>query len=299
MFQELHGYASVRDPETGIEVRSKISALVSAHDHASLNDHQAGPYERIWKADSLIPSDLRDKLIAAVHPLENVPDAEKDWHPRSDNQVLDLVHPSLYPIVYDRTLANDRQTDDPLKHPNDRNYYVSKKFQWLPSDFVVREDGSVALTSPYINNIDPKKHAALESVVPKLLERAVPLWERVLSDLSRPLLPLRVCSHDGIGLPDCVFDYDNEPDGEEAEEHEADMDAWLSTQNPNLPDAREYTEDLVLLKTPTVSLKGTTIQCIIKLANIILTPEKPEYPGGKWHIEGQSDTIFLHFDYNG
>lgn len=36
----------------------------------------------------------------------------------------------------------------------------------------------------------------------------------------------------------------------------------------------------------TVSLRGRTLQLIVKLANIILTPEKPEYPGGKWHVEG-------------
>lgn len=29
------------------------------------------------------------------------------------------------------------------------------------------------------------------------------------------------------------------------------------------------------------------LQAIVKLANIELTPEKPEYAGGSWHIEGQ------------
>jgi hypothetical protein len=29
------------------------------------------------------------------------------------------------------------------------------------------------------------------------------------------------------------------------------------------------------------------LQVIVKLANIELTPEKPEYEGGSWHIEGQ------------
>ncbi|KAK9597073.1 hypothetical protein V6Z92_003532 [Aspergillus fumigatus] len=29
------------------------------------------------------------------------------------------------------------------------------------------------------------------------------------------------------------------------------------------------------------------LQVIVKLANIELTPEKPEYAGGSWHIEGQ------------
>jgi len=29
------------------------------------------------------------------------------------------------------------------------------------------------------------------------------------------------------------------------------------------------------------------LQVIVKLANIHLTPEKPEYEGGTWHVEGQ------------
>jgi hypothetical protein len=52
------------------------------------------------------------------------------------------------------------------------------------------------------------------------------------------------------------------------------------------PDAREsYEGDLGVMKNQ-ISLKGRTLQIIVKLANIILTPERPQYPGGKWHIEG-------------
>ena len=33
--------------------------------------------------------------------------------------------------------------------------------------------------------------------------------------------------------------------------------------------------------------KRRQLQVIVKLANIELTPEKPEYPGGVWHVEGK------------
>jgi hypothetical protein len=36
---------------------------------------------------------------------------------------------------------------------------------------------------------------------------------------------------------------------------------------------------------------------IVKLANIELTPEKPEYEGGSWHIEGQLVSLSLLFIY--
>jgi hypothetical protein len=40
-----------------------------------------------------------------VKPLGGVPPRKKDWHPGSDEKVLDLVHPSLFPLVYGRTRA--------------------------------------------------------------------------------------------------------------------------------------------------------------------------------------------------
>ena len=240
-------------------------------------------------------------MVAAVSPIENVPDAEKDWQPRSNNQVLSLVHPYLYPIDYNRTFAKVPRASRyrALKPPGGDEYYFSQRFQWLPSDFAVAEDGSVTLASPYINNIHPQKHAALESVVPKLLERAIPLWEHVLSDLRRPLLPFRTKSAVGNPLPDCIFEGVAQlaPEDEEVDvDVDVDVDTWLSAMNLNLPDAKElYARDLDVMKTPTVSLKGTTIQCIIKLVNIMLTPEKPEYPGGNWHVEGLWTTKFMCF----
>ncbi|KAG9080567.1 hypothetical protein FRC06_006409, partial [Ceratobasidium sp. 370] len=59
---------------------------------------QVACYDRIWQSDKLVLAQLKAKLIAGVAKPENVPDSEKDWHPRSNGQVLDLVHPSLYPI---------------------------------------------------------------------------------------------------------------------------------------------------------------------------------------------------------
>ena len=123
-------------------------------------------------------------------------------------------------------------------------------------------------------NAHPRKHAALESVIPKLLERAIPLWERVLSDTRRPLLPFRTKSKVEGSLPDCLFADTDDVDPDSDEEYETDIHEWLPEKDPKLPDAREkYTGDLDVMKTPTVSLKGTTIQRIIKLAHIVLIRE--------------------------
>ena len=54
----------------------------------------------IYKSDIIVPESLRQALLRAVAPLENVPKKYKDWHPNSNGKVLDLVHPSLFPLVY-------------------------------------------------------------------------------------------------------------------------------------------------------------------------------------------------------
>eukprot|EP00892_Ulva_mutabilis_P004379 jgi/Ulvmu1/2312/UM013_0160.1 len=58
------------------------------------------PVTGVFESDQALDTDLRQDLLAALKPLEDVPDGQKDWHPGSDQQVLDLVHPSLFPLVY-------------------------------------------------------------------------------------------------------------------------------------------------------------------------------------------------------
>ena len=57
----------------------------------------------VVKSDIAIPSALKDALSTAVAKLEDVPDLHRDWHPGSNEKVLDLVHPSLFPVIYGHT----------------------------------------------------------------------------------------------------------------------------------------------------------------------------------------------------
>lgn len=57
----------------------------------------------VVKSDTAIPESLASELIAAIKPLEDIPENQKDWHPRSEDKVLDLVHPSLYPLMYGKS----------------------------------------------------------------------------------------------------------------------------------------------------------------------------------------------------
>jgi hypothetical protein len=56
----------------------------------------------VVKSDLAIPQGIRESLKVAVRKLENIPEVFKDYHPGSDRKVLDLVHPSLFPLIYGR-----------------------------------------------------------------------------------------------------------------------------------------------------------------------------------------------------
>ena len=200
-------------------------------------------------------------------PLEAIPDAEKDWHPGSDGFVLNLVHPSLYPLVFGRTMGKVSGSDTimvlwPPKLKGTNPKFVSRRFQFLPSDFSVDGGGKITLTSPYINNVHPTRHEELYSVIPEILQHALPMFERVLSNLLRPPLPMRTAPRGGY---------------------------FGCEETLDCP--RKYDGNLKVLN-DRISLKGRTLQVIVRLANIMLTPERPEYPGGKWHVEGSSESCF-------
>jgi hypothetical protein len=61
----------------------------------------AGP--SVAKSDTLVTSELRDDLRKAFDKLKADHAASPDWHPNSNSMVQDLVHPSMYPLVYGRS----------------------------------------------------------------------------------------------------------------------------------------------------------------------------------------------------
>lgn len=248
---------------------------------------------------------------------------------------MDLVHPSLYPVVYGRTESTSGEILEPREDGLIDPQFTSERFQWLPSDFRVAEDGSVSLASPYINNVHPKDQAELEKVIPKLLERVVPMFEWVLSDLRvgrKKQLPTRI-DLKGETYPACVWeghvcaacsmpDYphtdqrhrqtESSMTEEDYEAIEAEVRRLEAAQYDEAGDDGEmpyvdfhrivefkhqdkkpktwpeskpsYDGGLDGVK-KTVDFRGKTMQVIVKLSNIVLTPEKPEYGGGTWHVD--------------
>lgn len=94
-----------------------------------------------------------------------------DYHPGSDNKVLDIVHPSLYPLIQSTA---QKGTLDFWNRP-----YEKSKYQWLPSEFKIDKDGKCKIES-YINNL-PITETLLYENIEKLFDIVLPEFENIWS----------------------------------------------------------------------------------------------------------------------
>lgn len=270
----------------------------------------------VVKADGIIPFELQKELKDAARPLEDVPEEEKDYHPGSDQKVVDLVHPSLFPVIYGRTRILPDQVirlDDcfstvgqgqllpvpPEKQahlPNDSYCYsaypghqgYSRQFQWLPCDIELTPDNGCRIAS-YVNNLHPQKHRDLYQVIEKILARTIPLWDATLINVNS--------DYNRIPYHEVEFHEHPDPEPRPANEEEENSDEfwdrhseWENSTPIKKPEPGEFKPpevhpyDKVDLRE---QFAKTGLQVIVKLANIELTPEKRVYEGGSWHVEGQ------------
>ena len=264
----------------------------------------ASPVDGVYQSDSIVSEQLRQQLMQQVAPLEQV--AHPDYHPGSHEQMIDLVHPSLYPYVaglsrevlfegekwenfvgggevVDRALAGAAAQKKHAWMMQDNYEDTSAKFQWLPGEVSVAQDGKVSIDS-YINNLHPQQHAALYKTLAVILERFIPLWNRVLTDLRNP----RPRRHGQNMYEDELYGERpkrGDEDGEDFDEDQA-WDDWQENRRPRLkPEVKPFHPPPV---GQSVELRGRKLQVIFKLANIEIDPAKgrTEYDGGSWHVEG-------------
>ncbi|KAJ2920869.1 hypothetical protein H1R20_g16227, partial [Candolleomyces eurysporus] len=286
---------------------------------------------KVVKSDHAVPEGVKLALQSAIKPLESVPEAQNDWHPGSNGQVLGLIHPSLYPLVYGKTKilpAGSQVTTledcisrcgeggvipTPVAKGNRVHYDsmscdtydpYSTKFQWLPCEVDISGDRPKILS--YINNLHPEKHKDLYYSIEDAIEAAIPLWEISIAgiNLEDPYSAApefqRIRYSRVQYTPDfqCIPGSDFPPrfPGEGENDYHWRKIAWwednrtLLIPEPDLPFDSERYE---LSNSDTLSLKevyakrGRPLQIIVKIENIELTPEKPAYGGGMWHVEGK------------
>ncbi|KAJ5497077.1 hypothetical protein N7463_009064 [Penicillium fimorum] len=271
----------------------------------------------VVKSDNAISNQLQQDLRQAAAIFENVPEAQKDYDPGSDQKVVNLVHPSLFPVVYGRTRVLPDQiigVDDCLssmgqgtviptpseeeslvtsEHELVNHHHIqpglSRKFQWLPCEVDIKDSGC-EITS-YINNVHPIEHRGLYNVVEKVIARTIPLWNQTLtrrSDHCR-ISPEEVEYGDPVG-PEPMRPQEADDNFDEAEYLERHKE-WEFSRPILLPEPTEFKIydlwDSYNVRVDSAYFNRRGIQVIVKLANIELTPERPDYEGETWHIEGQ------------
>jgi Protein of unknown function (DUF4246) len=169
----------------------------------------------------------------------------------------------------------------------------------------------------YINNLHPHRHQELYSTIEQIIDRVIPMWNQSLSmwmamhfakrridDFSWEY-EFNVLNDNATETNDRVW-Y-KPPENEQWSLYE-DFDDDEANRRTILPEPGKYRTwvertkgsrwyDYGPFKKPEgpmvspyafVNLQTRKeLQIIVKLANIHLTPEKPTYAGGSWHVEGQ------------
>ncbi|SDA02870.1 BZ3500_MvSof-1268-A1-R1_Chr11-1g03197 [Microbotryum saponariae] len=266
-------------------------------------------FDAIYESDRVVPDDLRTSLLGQVLQVEN---ANRLRSAASRSQVNAIVDPSWYPLMYGRTLvragdsdaARDpptattaRVAEKPSRPENTQEYkYTSKKYQWLPADFEIDSKGQVKILS-YINDLDPSDHVALYSSIASVFAELVPLLDQTLSDLLQaapPIIPAacvsywyeddyepRYSRHDYLGMDKHMRRHAREMAYLERLEHRRFV---LPSPSSFEPSSTEKIQ--ARLDNPCFTLKGRTVQVVVKFINYKLTPDQPTYDGDEWRVVG-------------
>ncbi|KAK6348578.1 hypothetical protein TWF718_006366 [Orbilia javanica] len=275
----------------------------------------------VWRIDDFVDENLRKELIKAAKTLEA--DPEKPWHSVVGRQLLDLVHPCDFPIVYGHSRTVDGEVVEAPKfrepaHGDWTDYYApeyhySEKFCWLPSEFEISPAGETKIAS-YVNNLALEEEKTLfYPILEKIFSKFVPLFNHVLADMRRETHELRRVEYQeyreqqksisGKSVTEDVYKKTRDRLFRQFEKGEKlTADVIIEPETPNLfkrfVPFHKRTETLFGGNPPSfvweppqetllrsVGLEGTTVKVIVKMATLILTPEKPRSTGGPWHVE--------------
>ena len=144
-------------------------------------------------------------------------------------------------------------------------------------------------------------HKQLYDVIERIIKSTIPLWNQTLT-------PLKSQDHNTSRIDYSSCEYDPDPESLPEEEKPQRLpneteDEFYERTDQWARDTRRVVRPEPGIFAPPKSLgeQGLTgdkvdlqkeyadrgLQIIVKLANIHLTPEKPKYDGGTWHVEGQ------------
>uniref|UniRef100_A0A0L0P6U9 Uncharacterized protein n=1 Tax=Candidozyma auris TaxID=498019 RepID=A0A0L0P6U9_CANAR len=267
-----------------------------------------GADDKILYSDEAVSDVLAKKFTTLASKFE-ASISEKDYHPGSDNLVVDLVHPSLYHLVYGKTkvLRDGKlavaEFDEAIQHVKKgvADYAVSKKFQWLPAVMKLDKSTGQFVFASYINNLHPMQHGDLYGPIAEVFNEAVPALNLSLARYqSDEYVRIKTA-----GYGECYKEgYDGYMEKlEELIDEGADDDEWEEFEKGKskfyIDTHPEYKSDP---ETKPFDLRDfDKLKVIVKMANIELLPENPEYKGGSWHVEGTINedivaTVLYYYD---
>ncbi|KAJ8324245.1 hypothetical protein O5D80_007439 [Batrachochytrium dendrobatidis] len=243
-----------------------------------------GPVEQTYILDNGIPDNVHTRLMT------NVSDIEHGSNHNTGQMVHNLIDASMYSVVYGQTMIAPLSIQ--LKYITmvpcdillstrlvsnvpiiDGDFeFISRKFQWLSSEFRVEQDGSVTINS-YINNLNPIWHRDMYKCIAKIFKCFVPMFESLFRTMDPMFKYIDI--HNGTKGSE-------PPNQSDRGGMESDTQVIRPVYVPTLP---EHFEPKYESAKP-VSLRGRNLQVIVKLTNIQLTPSKPKYKKKNWHNEG-------------
>lgn len=265
--------------------------------------------DKIVYGDGLIDETDKKIFIDQVNQLKSS-FQHLDYHPNTNNQVIDLVHPSLYPLQYGVTPVFNDNTGEIEIHQYDEkkvivklinDMFKSENFQWLPSLFTYDSSQNKFVINSYINNLHPIKFKPLYDSLQSIFNSVLPGLNYVLSRYASQEY-IRITWDDWTYYNQEYQDklqaiYDNNEDDAEIDRlyDELDETKLQYLIPPNIDFDGPITDHPIDLKT------FENIKVITKLADIELTPENPTYNGGSWHVEGTISedivaTIIYYYD---
>lgn len=263
--------------------------------------YEASPVDGVYSSDSIVAPETLALFLELAEELQRT--TPRDFHPGSGEQVVDIVHPSLYPLAAGVSRVRERPALSLEESWRDRrgglglpalprcpappgevlnDVSFSKQFQWLPAEFHVQADSTVHINS-YINNLHPREHAHLYPVLAKIFSDCVPMMEQVLSDhiAKHPLRLIDNAVAFDMYPELCDEEYGDDTAVDEYYENRLPLDIPLPESFP-VHNLQHYLQK-------NVSLRDKRLQVIVKLASTELSPDKPEYGGGAWHVEGMDN----------
>ncbi|KAJ3093738.1 hypothetical protein HK100_006430, partial [Physocladia obscura] len=278
----------------------------------------------VFLSDSLLSLETKAALIAHSEPLELASLAAAKWHAGTNRMALDLIHPSDYCLVYGRSMSRNSTAiitgSQPITFQNSNTRTssdTSQRFQWLPTEFAVSAIGDgenssgnySVLACSYINNLHQALYPDLCNDIESILATLIPMFELALGSLDTCPVPRIEAPTDNeayqgdeymwhrnswirhqYGSDADVTNKKLQDDFDNSDETDDFIDKLGSRPIalPGLPDEFAPPSTRVA-NLPRVILNGRIIKVIIKMASIHLTPEKPKYEGGGWHLEGMEN----------